>query len=116
NVKADAYYFGCAAVPAKLQVKMNNYGATVGGAVRRNRVFFFGSYEGYKRTSSLFTFFSVPDAALRSGDFSKAVVSASNPSQQIIYNPLTGNPDGTGRVPFANNQIPTTMLDPIALK
>jgi hypothetical protein len=116
KMNANAYYFGSAAVPPKLPVKMNNYGATVGGPVRRNRVFFFGSFEGYKRTSSLFTFFSVPDAALRAGDFSKAVVSASNPTQQIIYNPFTGNPDGTGRVPFANNQIPSNLIDPIALK
>ncbi len=37
-----------------------------------NKLFFFGSFEGYKRTQSLTTFFSVPDAALRAGDFSNA--------------------------------------------
>jgi hypothetical protein len=114
KLNANAFYFGAAAVPPKLPVKMNNYGATVGGPVRRNRVFFFGSFEGYKRTSSLFTFFSVPNAALRGGDFSGAV--NTNGSVQTIYNPFTGDPNGTNRVPFANNQIPSNLLDPIALK
>src|SRR5205814_6583584 len=74
----------------------------------------FGSFEGYKRRQSIFTFFTVPDAALRAGDFSQAF--NTNGSQQIIYNPLTGNPDGTGRQPFAANVIPSNMIDPIALK
>ena len=60
-----------------------------------NKLFFFGSFEGYKRTQSLFTFFSVPDAALRAGDFSKAF--NTNGSLQTIYNPFTGDADGTGR-------------------
>ena len=45
---------------------------------------------------------------LRAGDFSRATVSATNNAQQVIYNPFTGNADGTGRAPFANNQIPST--------
>ena len=80
----------------------------------KNRVFFFGSFEGYKRTSSLTTFFNVPDAALRSGDFSRATNNAG--TQQTIYNPFTGGANGVGRQPFANNQIPGGMINPIALK
>ena len=79
-------------------------------------MFFFGSFEGYKRTQSLFTEFSVPSEALRRGDFSGAVVSATNSAQQTIYNPNTGNADGSGRQAFANNQIPTNMINPIALR
>ena len=88
----------------------------MGGPISKNRVFFFGSFEGYKRTQSLFTEFSVPSEALRRGDFSGAVVSATNSAQQIIYNPNTGNNDGSGRQAFANNQIPSQMINPIALK
>ncbi len=114
KMNSNAYYFGAAAVPPKLPVKTNNYGATVGGPIRKNRVFFFGSFEGYKRDQSLFTFFTVPNAALRAGDFSGAV--NTNGSIQTIFNPFTGNPDGTGRTAFAGNQIPGSLIDPIALR
>ena len=115
--KLNATPFNYTSTPTtKLPVKANTYGGTLGGPIARNKVFFFGSFEGYKREQSLFTFFSVPDAAMRAGDFSKATVSATNNAQQIIYNPFTGNADGTGRQPFPNNQIPSNMIDPIALK
>ena len=38
-----------AAKPAKLPLKQNNYGGTLGGPIKRDKVFFFGSFEGYKR-------------------------------------------------------------------
>ena len=116
KLNARPYFFSGGSMPEKLPVEQHTFGGTLGGPVKKNSVFFFGSFEGYKRDQSLFTFFSVPDAALRAGDFSKAVVSASNPAQQLIYNPFTGAANGVGRQPFANNQIPTGMIDPIALK
>jgi hypothetical protein len=114
GLNAKPYFFGVGPAPEKLPVKTNNYGGTLGGPIRKDRLFFFGSFEGYNRRQSLFTFFTVPDAALRNGDFSKAI--NANNSQQIIYNPFTGNPDGSGRQPFANNQIPSGMINPISLK
>jgi Carboxypeptidase regulatory-like domain/TonB dependent receptor len=116
NQKLDAkpYFFGVGPAPDKLPVKTNNYGATLGGPIRHDRLFFFSSFEGYKRRQSLFTFFSVPDAALRSGDFSHAV--NGDGTVQTIYDPRTGNLDGTGRTPFGNNQIPVAAIDPVALK
>jgi Carboxypeptidase regulatory-like domain len=114
KLNAKPYWFNPGTAPDNAPVKMNNYGGTVGGPIKKNKLFFFGSFEGYKRTTSLFTFFTVPDAALRAGDFSKAL--NTNGSLQLIYNPLTGNADGTGRAQFANNQIPQNMLNPIALK
>ena len=44
--------------------------------------------------------------AMRNGDFSAVA--------QRIYDPFTGNVDGTGRVAFANNQIPQDRISPIA--
>ena len=51
---------------------------------------------------------SVPTAAMRNGDFSAVA--------QHIYDPLTGDIAGNGRVAFANNQIPLNRISPIALK
>jgi hypothetical protein len=116
KLNSKPYFFGAGTLPSKLPVEANTFGGTLGGPIKKNSLFFFGSFEGYKRTQSLFTFFSVPDDALRAGDFSRAVVSATNSAQQTIYNPFTGNPDGSGRQAFANNQIPTGMINPIALK
>ena len=113
-MNAKSYFFGAGAKPDKLPVEANTFGGTLGGPITKNKVFFFGSFEGYKRTSSLTTFFNVPDAALRSGDFSRATNNAG--TQQTIYNPFTGGANGVGRQPFANNQIPGGMINPIALK
>jgi hypothetical protein len=113
-LNAKPYFFNPGPAPDKLPVKTNNYGATLGGPIKHDKLFFFGSFEGYKRRQSLFTFFSVPDAALRAGDFSRAF--NNNGSVQSIYNPFSGNPDGTARTVFANNQIPGNMINPIALK
>src|SRR6266542_4083512 len=115
KLNATPYNFTKTAT-TKLPLDQNVYGGTLGGPIARNRVFFFGSFEGYKRNQSLFTFFTVPDAALRAGDFSGAVVSATNSAQQTIYNPFTGNADGTGRLPFEGNKIPSSLINPIALK
>ena len=90
--------------PAKPPVNRNIYGGTVGGPIMKNRLFFFGSFEGYKQTQNLFQFFNVPTQALRNGDFSHAL--NANGTQQVIYDPLTGNADGTGRTPFPGNVIP----------
>lgn len=86
----------------------NNFGATVGGPIRKNRLFYFLSYDGTRQKTESPGFYSVPTADQRVGDFSAYPT--------VIYDPLTGNPDGTGRTPFAGNRIPANRLDPIALK
>src|SRR5215203_2041266 len=89
-------------------------GVTLGGPIARNKVFFFGAWEGqYQNTPQQF-FYDVPPDLLRAGDFSQAY--NADGSLQIIYNPFTGNPDGTGRVPFPGNRIPDAMISGIARK
>jgi len=86
----------------------NNFGATIGGPIRKNRLFYFFSYDGTRQRQGSPGFYSVPTADQRAGNFSAYPT--------VIYDPSTGNPDGTGRLPFAGNIIPTSRLDPIALK
>ena len=101
--------------PNKLPLEANIFGGTLGGPIRRDKLFFFGSYDGFRRSNSEFRFFSVPDAAMRAGDLSRATNNQG--TQQTIYNPFsTTQTDGRGRTPFENNRIPANMIDPIALK
>jgi outer membrane receptor protein involved in Fe transport len=51
---------------------------------------------------------TIPSNAFRTGDLSA--------STTTIYNPFTGNADGTGRQPFANNQIPSSLINPVSAK
>jgi outer membrane receptor protein involved in Fe transport len=112
TLNARPYFFGnAAAKPEKLPIDSNIFGGTLGGPIRRNRVFFFGSYEGYKRSQNIFQNYNVPSAALRAGDFSNA--RNTDGSLQLIYDPATGNADGTGRQPFPDNQIPADRISGI---
>ena len=49
---------------------------------------------------------------MRNGDLSGAI--NTNGSLQQIFNPSTGNADGTGRTQFTNNVIPAGMINPIS--
>jgi hypothetical protein len=115
KLNATPYYFGRGAAPEKLPIERQTFGGTLGGPIRRNQLFFFGSYEGYISRLSQFAFFNVPDAALRNGDFSNA--RNANGTLQRIYDPFTGDLEtGTGRTQFANNVIPAGRMNAISRK
>ena len=84
----------------------NQFGVTFGGPVIRDQTFFFVSYEGQRTERSLTKTFSVPSAALRSGDFSDFAP---------VCDPLTRNPTtrSCGAF-FPGNRIPADRIDPIA--
>jgi len=91
----------------------NQFGFALGGPVwipkvynGRNKFFFFLDYQGTRR--SLFASdvnLTLPTAAMRTGDFSNTSIIGTT-----IYDPLTGNPNGSGRTPFAGNVIPTSRI------
>ncbi len=86
----------------------NNYGATLGGAIIKNKVFYFGSFDGTKQKTGSPSFYTVPTADQRLGDFSAYSTK--------IYDPATGNSDGTGRTQFPGNIIPANRISSIAQK
>ena len=86
----------------------NNFGATIGGPIRKNRLFYFLSFDGTRQRQASPGYYTVPTDSQKAGNFSF--------TPTVIYDPQTGNFDGTGRTPFAGNIIPTNRLDPIALK
>ena len=90
---------------------LNMFGATLGGPIRKNRLFFFGGYEGTRQRTGGSGRFTVPTDDQRAGDFSSYVASG---GLGVIYDPATGSPDGAGRQPFSGNRIPDSRISPIA--
>jgi len=87
----------------------NDFGATAGGPIKRNKAFFFASYEGRRYDSRSETQATTAQPAWLSGNFSAV------PGLQL-YDPNTGNTNGSNRTPFPNNIIPATEISPIAQK
>ncbi|HWQ34632.1 MAG TPA: TonB-dependent receptor [Blastocatellia bacterium] len=81
----------------------NQYGGTLGGPIIRNKLFFFGSYEGTRNRQNDSLIVSVPTANIRNGDFRNLVDGSGRPVN--IYDPLTGNADGTGRQIISCNGV-----------
>jgi outer membrane receptor protein involved in Fe transport len=95
-------------------LKQNQFGATFGGPIIKDKTFFFGYYEGFRNRQGETVPATVPSLAERQGNFAELCTSGftngfcndPNPADgQQLYNFLTGDP-----VP--NNQL--TYIDPIA--
>jgi hypothetical protein len=80
----------------------NQFGGSVGGRIIRDKLFYFSSYEGTTERQYASSLVTVPLDAIRKGDLSL--------SPSPIYDPQTGAANGTGRTPFADNQIPTSRV------
>ena len=87
---------------------LNQFGGDVGGPIRKDRVFLFGNYEGFRQDQSAFVGAFAPTTAMFKGDFS----ALSTP----IYNPYTYTAATPTRQAFAGNIIPPNMISPVATK
>jgi len=131
NEKLDAKNFFDPAGQPISPYKQNQFGATFGGPIAKNRIFFFVDYEGLRIRQAQTLTSTVPTPEMRSGDFS-ALIDYTKPTGtdclghttytgEIFNTRATGagglcgqafQYDGTGK-PL--NIIPANMLDPLAV-
>jgi hypothetical protein len=81
-------------------LKQNQFGGTVGGPIRRDKVLLFGYYEGLRVRQGITTTATVPTLAERNGDFS------------ALPTPLLNL--AAGGTPFPGNRIPDAAINPVA--
>src|SRR5262245_21325259 len=112
------------------RARRNDYGFTVGGPVRKDKTFFFVSFEQFRETQYVNNQYqTVPTLAYRNGDFSKAIpanarVVGTDPAgrqmlEGMIYDPATTRTAPDGRLyrdPFPGNIIPQDRMDPVFKK
>ncbi len=123
NTAFDAYGF----LPPKSVVTgniykppehMNEYGLDLGAPIVRNKLFFFGAFEGYRfSTVTPANYNTIPTQQMFQGNFSQLLtVSADNPTPIQIYDPLTEtcSTSACTRQPYPNNIIPAGEISPEA--
>lgn len=92
----------------KPPITYNYFGVTAGGAIIRNKTFYFADYLGIRDRLGKGHRFSVPSLAFRQGDLSQ--------STSTIYDPATGDANGFNRTPFPGNIIPSNRISPLAAR
>jgi hypothetical protein len=87
-------------------LKRNQFGGVLGGPILKNKLFFFGGYQGTKESTAPSTVISyTATAATLQGDFTQIASPACNSGKQV-----------TLKAPFVNNQVAASSLNAVALK
>jgi hypothetical protein len=92
-------------------VRLNQYGGSFGGPIRKDQTHFFVTWEQTRQLTSFDLLSTVPTLLNREGNFSDLRTTSGQPI--AIYDPATGSTAST-RQPFPGNIIPAQRFDPVA--
>ncbi len=101
---------------------INTFGADVSGPIKKNKLFFAYTFEDIRQVIPDPFVTSIPTSLQKQGNFSQTYYSrdaSGNPLVQTIYDPFSTAAASGGslsRTPFPGNVIPTSRLDPVAVK
>jgi hypothetical protein len=90
--------------PSVGHLAYNYFGGNVGGPIKKNKLFFFADYLMVRDHEANTNLVTIPTMAFRSGDLSS--------STTTIYNPFSGNANGTGRQPLVATSAPGVATVP----
>ena len=110
DLNAIGYIFG--ARPATFQkptMHRNQFGATIGGPLIKDKLFFFGDYEGFRQKQGFLNFYSVPSGNDRIGILPVTVIDPITPGNLSRQYPDTGlsaeSVRGCGTLWFGRSQL-----------
>ncbi len=98
--------------------RWDNFGASIGGPIRKNKMFFYFNVDKVINNGGSYPISSFPTALARAGNFSDVGSNKVTSFQNLIYDPLTTvvtGPSAFTRTPFPNNVIPVARFSPVAV-